>query len=122
MTPKRRRWLWVLVFAAACGAALLIFVSMTLLRARFHPENIARLQVGMTQAEVEELLGGPPGDYGVWRTFGTHTMSMDVSTIVPAGSREAVWCDDDHFIRVYFDANDRFVHVYKRPKWERRFW
>ena len=56
----RRRWLWwVLAVAIVLAAA---FVLRSPRADRITPENYARVQPGMTRAEVEAILG-PPGDF-----------------------------------------------------------
>jgi len=55
---------WVVGFLAL--ALLLVGVLMPLVVPRHCPVNrraFERVEVGMTQAEVQAILGGPPGDY-----------------------------------------------------------
>jgi len=56
--------------AIYCGSALaFVLAGLTSLwlwtRETVHitRENFERIQIGMTQKDVEEILGGPPGDY-----------------------------------------------------------
>jgi hypothetical protein len=66
MTDRKQTsgWVWRLVVAAV----LLLLVGLLLPvlfpgSSRVTPAAVARIKVGMTQAEVETTLGGPPGDY-----------------------------------------------------------
>jgi hypothetical protein len=58
-----------------CGLALLgvslALIACPVLLLRFtrqlNRDGFDQIQLGMSQAEVEALLGGPPGDYGRYR-------------------------------------------------------
>ena len=58
-----------LLKASIIFALLAILLGMPLLLTpeRIRPEIFARIQPGMTEAEVEELLGAKPGDYDGFR-------------------------------------------------------
>jgi hypothetical protein len=62
--------------------------------------NFEKLKAGMTRAEVEELLGGPPGEYGDprWRT---------ASEIDPSDESPDVWSRDGWVIVIYFGDDGR---------------
>jgi hypothetical protein len=54
------------LFSLACLVALLALTTVmrqTHSQARFHPENVCKIKEGMTEQEVETLLGAPPGNY-----------------------------------------------------------
>jgi hypothetical protein len=99
----------------ACVIVLCLFVG--LLHRRFHPENCTAIRPGMTLNEVEDLLGGPPGDYG-WLWFGSSAMTLE-GVVAPPGSTEMVWLNDDKRIEVYFDKQGRVTVVHQRG-WNRR--
>jgi hypothetical protein len=104
------RYIWtigVTFFVGVCIAAILI----GLLHRRFHPENQTAIQPGMTLKQVEDLLGGPPGDYG-WYWFGS-SMMTEKGVVVPPGSTEMVWFNDDQRIEVHFDNQSRVVAVHQ---------
>jgi hypothetical protein len=68
-----------------------------------------RIEDGMTQAEVEAILGGPPGDY---RT--RPGISMDPLVRSPSGLNEQWWRGDEGEIIVGFDAGTvRSVSFYE---------
>jgi hypothetical protein len=92
----------------------------------------------MTQREVEEILGGPAGEYttGEW-----HEAVELISRIVPISAREEVWRGNRNpvglprfrgalgnglAITVYFDEDGQVIHkdamplnVTEKPFWER---
>jgi hypothetical protein len=78
---------------------------------RLHSDNVAQIEVGMTQGQVEALLGGPPGDYGTW--WGPKFATLDY-VVVPNSVRRAVWEDDDNCFEIHFDASDRVCFCYQR--------
>jgi hypothetical protein len=69
----------------------------------------------MSQAEVEALLGGPPGNYGRYLR-GKASMTTE-GVIAPPGSVERVWCDDSNRLEVYFDGQGRMVGYHKRASY-----
>jgi hypothetical protein len=70
----RRRTL----LAALAGLAVVVAAGAWLLwprQDRITPENLDRIELGMTRAEVEAILGGPPGDYRtVWTDWEMNLM------------------------------------------------
>lgn len=79
-------------------------------------ENFAHVEVGMSQAEVEELLGGPPGNYG--RYDSRNAMMTMEGYIHPPGSFERVWCDDNNRFEIYFGVWGRVVGYHKRAGYQ----
>jgi hypothetical protein len=71
------------------------------LRTRLRVENLGKVRVGMTQAEVEDLLGGPPGNYGM--SGGSVETSASISdrtgTVLRMGR---IWRGDGVTILVWF--------------------
>jgi hypothetical protein len=88
-----------------------------------------RIERGMTRAEVEDILGGPPGDY---RTRPGARLLIDIrgggSMPVPAYRSFATWEGDEGIIEVTFDRDiveDKdFAEVPPRPvaAWELVCW
>lgn len=97
----RRRRFWLVCAAAA----LLVGVAVVLpyfLRKRLAVENLGRVRVGMTHPEVAELLGGPPGDYGM--RGGAVPTAAAIHDLTGASQRSGrVWTGDDVTILVWFD-------------------
>jgi hypothetical protein len=84
------------------------------------PLNVAgfdQVRAGMTMAEVESILGGPPGDYG--RYDGNAMMTME-GTFGPPGAVEVLWFDDDNRLEVWFDQSGTVVKVHRRAGFTRR--
>jgi hypothetical protein len=85
--------------------------------------NFDRIAEGDTRARVEELLGGPEGDYRTTEvpTGDRHIIQGgDVFTIAkfePGQQpfREASWIGNQGFIRLHFDRHDRVVFRLFRP-------
>jgi hypothetical protein len=74
----------------------------------------------MTQAEVEQLLGGPPGYYGNV-TGGTIAESMKKELYTsPPGSVEKIWYDDHNRFEIWFDHEGRVSFAHRRLGFERR--
>jgi hypothetical protein len=113
----RRRMVWL---ALVTAGLFVILILAGVLRPRLQVANYPSIRPGMTAAQVEEFLGGPPGDYGWW-WLGSTFMTQEGS-VAPPGSREAVWFNDDHRIEVSFDDGARVVAVHKRAGWIRRPW
>jgi hypothetical protein len=78
--------------------------------------NYTLVRVGMSQAEVEALLGGPPGNYGRYAD-GETGMTMEGYAGRPPGAAERIWCDDAHRFEVYFDAKGRVVGHHRRSSY-----
>jgi hypothetical protein len=96
----RKRWLLM------AGVVLAAFVAVLAVRAYLGPgrwidrEHYNRIWKGMTQAEIEALLGAPPGHYN---RATTSYQSRDLTPEEPAQARRAYWVGDDGYIRVTFD-------------------
>ena len=80
-------------------------------------DNFPLVRVGMPQAEVEDLLGGPPGNYG--RYAGGSWMTAE-GYLAPLGSTEKIWCDDGHRFEIYFDGAERVVGIHRRAGYGQR--
>jgi hypothetical protein len=79
---------------------------------RLAHENYPLVRLGMSQAEVEGLLGGPPGNFG--RYGGGATGMTLEGYLAPPGAVERVWCDDSNRLEIYFDAEERVVGLHRR--------
>ena len=111
----RRHW-WVPVPGLALFTAVGVAVWWGSVSApapgpRLQVENYPQVRVGMTRAEVEELFGGPAGDYG--RNAGGSTEVIGIDNEGPPGSVQEDWYDDAKRLVVYFDGRGRVVGYYK---------
>jgi hypothetical protein len=109
MTP--RKWICAAVLVAAVIVALAACDAWG--GSRLRSENYAQIQIGMTQAEVEELLGAPPGDYGKFLFerpgFPSLETLEDFTRRFPRWrylSRAETWVDDRNRIVIWFDADN----------------
>jgi hypothetical protein len=68
--------------------------------------------VGMSLAEVEELLGGPSGHYGRVRS-GLMASARENTPQLPEAV-ERTWCDDWYCLEIAFDGQDRVVRHTRR--------
>jgi len=83
---------------------------------RLRVENFTQLKIGMSQAQVEKLLGGAPGNYGQYsENSGFMTLERYPS---PPGSIERVWFDDANRFELYFDAQSgQLVGQHERARY-----
>ena len=112
MTRRRRNLLLV-----AAGVALVSGVAPYVF---FHPRRLnhdgfAAVQNGMTQQEVEQLFGGPPGIYypvcpgaGAGKTCEGYD--------VP-GAAETLWYDDVRRYEIWFNDEGRVAGKHQRSHW-----
>ena len=110
--PKNRRLLRfslrsLLLLTFVCAVVAFYFAR------KLKVENFDEINVGMTQDEVERLLGGSPGHYG--RKWGSGMMTLEGS---PKGRKE-IWTDDDTMFEVAFDEEGKVVGKHKRARYER---
>ena len=84
---------------------------------RLRVENYPEVRVGLSQAEVEELLGGPPGNYGRYARVGESMVTCE-GYLVPPSSVEQIWCDDSTRFEIYFDERGRVVGHHKRAGYQ----
>ena len=126
---RRRTILRIAGALALAGIALLVFRLVTRPeRRQLNVNGFPQVRIGMTQAEVEKLLGGPPGNYGRYAR-GTGFMTME-GIVVPSGLTEKNWCDDGHRFEIWFDQEGRVAAFHKRAGYSQgqgegpfdRFW
>jgi hypothetical protein len=79
------------------------------------PETAERLEVGMTEGEIEAILGGPAGDYRTRNDIGyffglvggySNTLhELDKAT-------EKQWNTDQYSVLVFFDPHGKAARIY----------
>jgi hypothetical protein len=126
-TRDRWRLAGLILAAAAILIVILALVSFWLspssgLRASRFPE----LRPGMTRHEVEDILGGPPGDYGIYADGTVESGDGSVLQVFAAPAaghtKMETWEDDRNCFFVFFDDKDAVVaasranHVRRYPK------
>jgi hypothetical protein len=105
---KRRRFFLsvaVLAVVLAGGLAVLIFLP----RSPISQRNCDRIQLGMSEAEVESILGGPQGNH--------QDRQVDINVPLPPrqGLFMKVWIGNDGAALVYFDKANKVGHVHFAP-------
>lgn len=78
--------------------------------------DFERIQVGMTQAEVEAIIGGPPGEYAGYKPP-WHYRSLE-SPFAVIGTERKKWTGDGGVIYVGFDVDDGKVRWTKFIGWD----
>jgi hypothetical protein len=96
----RRRWLLPAAIVACAGLLSVVLVLRD--HSHINLASFERIQVGMAEAEVEKILGGPSsGEFPVHRgysEFPFHAPRDD-------GRYRACWTDGVTTIDVYFDSD-----------------
>src|SRR5262245_5735182 len=70
-------------------------------------EDYRRVKHGMSRVEVEQVLGGPPGNYSTGRTEFSYFFGGPNLDRIAAYS--LWWTGDEVEVEVFFDAQDRVV-------------
>jgi outer membrane protein assembly factor BamE (lipoprotein component of BamABCDE complex) len=108
---SRARWLTVVVAGIALASLSVAVWNVIGHYSTVRRHHLERVEIGMTRAEVEALLGGPPGDY---RTnperFSISHHSLAQFRLEEAYAKDD-WIVDEAMIQVWFDANDRVVRT-----------
>jgi hypothetical protein len=109
---KNRR-LWILLMGVGAGLALLPILGYAVsLRPRVTQANYERIGEGMTLPEVENLLGGPAGNYSRIADKEAGLWTIDPSR--PDLNRQffsgrEVWIGHEVAVAVWFDDQGRVV-------------
>src|SRR5262245_159254 len=122
MSKRTRRLL--VASAVAVPAALLLTLYLLAPRLAIGPEGYDRIRPGMTLAEVEAAVGGPPGSYGV---FDPRVVQVrdDIDVRRLPECRYLQWVGPGFMVGVQLDAPGRVVgkdlgEVVAQAPWWRR--
>jgi hypothetical protein len=96
----------VVLFAVGAGGLLLLERTP---QHRINEEGFAEIREGMTLAEVEVILGVPPGHYGARRV----RVAAPANVLPDDCCRN--WSTSDFAIRVYFNPGDGRVAFVRKP-------
>jgi hypothetical protein len=122
---RRKRWeRWEILSALALSGILLLGFTVNLLYipqpwVKLDPARLSELAKGMRQADVEKLLGGPPGFYGNPKLSGSPS-SLE-PYFCPPGTTEKEWFDDRNCFQLCFDPTDHLVEWHKRALYRRDY-
>ncbi len=84
----------IAALAAAATAAVTLAVLFSHRSVRITRESYALIREGMARAEVEAVIGGPPGDYATT----PEVLVYDHTFLAPCLPRVAVWKGDAAWI------------------------
>src|SRR6478736_2862384 len=94
-----RRSLIVIPSAILVLIAALAAVTWFSLRHNITPAAADEIKLGMTRAEVESLLGGPPGRYNRWRRV-MFLVPWSTAGMMPGDN---TWIADDFAVIIRYD-------------------
>jgi hypothetical protein len=97
----------LLILFCLAFAAIYAFCWLTAPRHRITEENFARIKEGMTEKEVESILGVPAGNYETKKRMPLPAHDLFVPT-VPCETK--VWEGNGLVITIWFDAEGKVFH------------
>jgi hypothetical protein len=129
-TTRSKRLVWTVAIIAS-GMVVLAYVAPRPFEPGITWDNYCRIQFGQTRAEVENLLGGPPGDFQVDYPL------LKITAAEPAVGDDGEWfwyeseswATDNGEILVAFDSSQRVRgKLWQKPQYgtkgsiQYRFW
>src|SRR5262245_57147713 len=105
---RRKWWLFVGLTVLVVLTAILTPPTVAIRRGqRINRENFERIEEGMTQGEVEAILGQPPGDYTVFKQVFVEkeadvTPEVEIREGVFVRPRRRHWVSDKGLISITF--------------------
>ena len=106
--PRRRLLIAFGVFTILVAIALAVFI-LTRTRVNIDPATAARISQGMTETEVDGVIGGPEGSYGRGSILGRS--EFDVGLAIPGSAKRKRWSGDAGIILVWFDSQGRVMEA-----------
>lgn len=82
---------------------------------RLNHDGFAKIENGMTQQEVEHLLGGPPGIY--YPSYPGAGWGMTGEGYQVRDAAEFLWWDDKKRYEVWFNDRGKVVGKHQRARW-----
>jgi hypothetical protein len=105
MMRQKLAWVAVLVLLTGLGAgAWWVGFAPSAARHNITRQSLGEIMPGLTEPAVEQLLGGPAGDY----SGGKVTVGA-LDLVMPVGATTKEWIGDDVAIIVCFDAGGRVL-------------
>jgi hypothetical protein len=101
---RRRKLLVVLTGLTALGIGVFLLRPAPYLG--ITQEDFDRVQIDMTAAETEAILG-PPGDYRTMDSTPTYTYRLTLSGRISAENRSKVWWSDRGGVVAFFDESGK---------------
>ena len=114
--PSRRlrNCTWLKMAAAVALVAFAVVVISLTTRSQprmLNAGGFSQIRGGMTQEQVESILGGPPGDYRA--NPGGEQWVAAHGYVPQPGSIQQVWVDENDRIEIYFNRQNRVVSTYR---------
>jgi hypothetical protein len=98
----KRKWVVFAVLLVGLVATVALVLLARQSPVRITQESFDRIAVGMMEQEVEEIIGGPPGDYSPFLPTWTRVVEV-------AGDNHQSWVGEELIIHVGFDSDGRVV-------------
>ena len=111
---RARRKIGLALFGLAIILLLLPYLAWH--PRRLNHKGFEQIQNGMTQQEVESLLGGPPGIY--YPSYCGAGWIMTAEKMVWPNATEVAWYDDRNRYEVWFDAEGLVAGKHRRSGWQ----
>jgi hypothetical protein len=107
-------------------AVILLGMPMLFHPHRIRPESFERIRAGMTEAEVQELLGAPAGNYDGFKRSMIDIYPVSGLVLPAEPGDDKFWASRHGAVRVSFDNHGRVVdhrrHMSVASTWWARLW
>src|SRR5712691_624527 len=97
---SRHKSLLLLGLTTLTGTSIFLVVWWSANAHSITPENVARIEPGMTRAELVALMGAPPGSYD-------GAVFQAVSSTIVLADDPDLWVSRHAAIKVFFDDDQR---------------
>lgn len=103
---RRRILIGLGVFMVLALAVLAVFM-LTRAQPTIDPATASRIARGMTEAEVDAVIGAPEGSYGRGSFLGRQ--EFDIFKTIGGSTKRKRWSGEDGMILVWFDSQGRVM-------------